>query len=149
LVVVVVGTVAIVCHEQRRKFSSTTEEDGICRYRDFAAVSPSLISPSASNISTSSWLLPRCAYTQTIIIIIMKFVAAAVLVLLGSSSVDAFSPRAFARTPGSSLLVPTSSSQQQSEEEKNGWRVPMNMVAGGAERAYGQEYYEGKQKNSE
>jgi hypothetical protein len=49
----------------------------------------------------------------------------------------------------SGLMIPIIGNlkeQQQQEKEKQQsplWRPPMKMVAGGAERAYGQEYYEG------
>jgi hypothetical protein len=65
----------------------------------------------------------------------MKFQAAALCLLMGGAS--AFSPKAFVPNK-SGLMVP------QGQENGN---IPLftrpNMVAGGAERAYGQEYYEG------
>ena len=69
----------------------------------------------------------------------MKFLSAAILCLVASTA-QAFSPKAFVPRPGSGVLVPGSSENNDGEL----WRPPMNMVAGGAERAYGQEYYEGK-----
>ena len=71
----------------------------------------------------------------------MKFLSAAVLCLVASTA-QAFSPKAFIPRPGSGVLVPGGSDNNDGEL----WRPPMNMVAGGAERAYGQEYYEGKEK---
>ena len=68
---------------------------------------------------------------------IMK-IKAAVLCLL-ASGVDAFSPQGFVPSK-SGLMVPPSTSDDSNSPL---WRPPMNMVAGGAERAYGQEYYEG------
>ena len=70
----------------------------------------------------------------------MKFLSAAVLCLVASTA-QAFSPKAFIPRPGSGVLVPGGSDNNDGEL----WRPPMNMVAGGAERAYGQEYYEGKE----
>ena len=69
----------------------------------------------------------------------MKFLSAAILGLVASTA-QAFSPKNFVPQPGSGVLVPGSSENTDSGL----WRPPMNMVAGGAERAYGQEYYEGK-----
>lgn len=61
----------------------------------------------------------------------------AVLGLLASTAqvATAFSPKAF--VPKKSLVTPQS---------PDVWRPPMNMVAGGAEKAYGEEYYDGEQK---
>ena len=66
-------------------------------------------------------------------------IKAAVLCLLASGA-QAFSPKGFVPNK-SGLMVPPTSSQDDSNSPL--WRPPMNMVAGGAERAYGQEYYEG------
>ena len=67
----------------------------------------------------------------------MKYTAATILCLL-TAGCSAFSPRGFVSSSKSGLLVPSSS---------EGSSVPLftrpNMVAGGAERAAGQEYYEG------
>lgn len=68
----------------------------------------------------------------------MKFTAGILCLLAGGSS--AFSPNGFV-SHKSGLMVPTSA-----QDESNSplvARTPMDMVAGGAERAYGQEYYEG------
>ena len=46
----------------------------------------------------------------------------------------AFSPKAF--VPKSQSLV--------TPQSPGVWRPPMNMVAGGAEKAYGEEYYDGE-----
>jgi hypothetical protein len=79
----------------------------------------------------------------------MKFYSAVVACLFAASvsveQASAFSPRNYAPNK-SGLMVPNSnegSSTQQSS--KSGLWTPnaMKMVAGGAERAYGQEYYEG------
>ena len=59
----------------------------------------------------------------------MKF-KIALLSLLASGS-TAFSPRGF--------VPPTTQSKTDV------WRPPMNMVAGGAEKAYGEEYYDGEE----
>jgi hypothetical protein len=67
----------------------------------------------------------------------MKFQTALMFML--TSGASAFSPKAFgARKSG--LVVPSSGDGAQS----SGLWTPPKMVAGGAERAYGQEYYEGK-----
>ena len=68
----------------------------------------------------------------------MKFTAAVVCLLAGGAS--AFSPRGFVANK-SGLMVPPSA--QDDSNSPLTTRPPMNMVAGGAERAYGQEYYEG------
>ena len=62
----------------------------------------------------------------------MKFQVA--LLTLLAASAEAFSPKAF---------VPKSSLKNEGASGSDLWRPPMNMVAGGAERAYGDEYYEG------
>jgi hypothetical protein len=80
----------------------------------------------------------------------MKFNVAVVglFAVLGCTDVSAFSPRNFVSNK-SGLMIPIIGNlkeQQQQEKEKQQsplWRPPMKMVAGGAERAYGQEYYEG------
>ena len=61
----------------------------------------------------------------------MKFQVA--LLTLLAASAEAFSPKAFVPKTTTSNVAP----------ESNLWRPPMNMVAGGAEKAYGDEYYEG------
>jgi len=70
----------------------------------------------------------------------MKFCMAVIAVVasVATSGVDAFSPsgKGFAQAP-SGLMVP----QQLKNKEGSLWTP--NMVAGGAERAVGQEYYEG------
>jgi hypothetical protein len=68
----------------------------------------------------------------------MKF-QAAVLCLLASGAA-AFSPRQSFVTRNSGLVVPTA---EDGNSNSPLWRPP-NMVAGGAEKAYGQEYYEGE-----
>lgn len=71
----------------------------------------------------------------------MKFYSAVVVCVLATvGSTDAFSPRNYVPNK-SGLMVPSSSSTEQQQQQQS--RPPMNMVAGGAERAYGQEYYEG------
>lgn len=57
----------------------------------------------------------------------------AILCLLAAGA-NAFSPKGVVRKSG--LIVP------QEEGPSTLW-APPNMVAGGAERSYGQEYYEG------
>lgn len=59
-------------------------------------------------------------------------IKASILCLLASGA-SAFSPKGFSPNK-SGVMVPDNNSPL--------WRPP-NMVAGGAERAYGQEYYEG------
>lgn len=67
----------------------------------------------------------------------MKFKVAVLSLLVASA--QAFSPKAF---------VPKSALNNNNNGSPNSelWRPPMNtnMVAGGAERAYGDEYYDGK-----
>ena len=58
----------------------------------------------------------------------------AILCFLAAGA-NAFSPKGVVRKSG--LIVP-----QQEEGNSPLW-TPPNMVAGGAERSYGQEYYEG------
>lgn len=64
-------------------------------------------------------------------------ITATVLSLLAVGA-SAFSPNGFVSRK-SGLVVPPSA---QDESNSPLWRPP-NMVAGGAERSYGQEYYEG------
>jgi hypothetical protein len=73
----------------------------------------------------------------------MKFYSTVVgfFAVLGCTEVSAFSPTNFVSNK-SGLMVPSTSKEQQQQQSPL-WRPPMNMVAGGAERAYGQEYYEG------
>ena len=70
----------------------------------------------------------------------MKFCTAilAVVAAVATSGVEAFSPsgKGYAQTP-SGLMVP------EQLKNKDGSLWTPNMVAGGAERAVGQEYYEG------
>jgi len=66
----------------------------------------------------------------------MKFTAAALCLLVGGAS--AFSPSGFVPNK-SGLMVPEDSKSPLVTSS----RTPMDMVAGGAERAMGQEYYEG------
>jgi hypothetical protein len=69
----------------------------------------------------------------------MKFGKATLLgVLLLASSSDAFSINPH-KTAVQKALV---SAQEATTVAQ--WRAPMNMVAGGAERAYGDDYYEGE-----
>ena len=70
----------------------------------------------------------------------MKFQAVALCLLAGGAS--AFSP-AF-RPNKSGLMVPGGSNSEGLDDKSKSpvWRPPQ-MVAGGAERAAGQEYYEG------
>lgn len=87
----------------------------------------------------------------------MKFTLAAIVGLLAAlDGVSAFSPKGYVPSK-SGLMVPSSSSSSSSTTtsttavpgDNNGsnnsplWRSGMQMVAGGAERSYGQEYYEG------
>ena len=73
----------------------------------------------------------------------MKFTAAAVLSILSAGGgASAFSPSGFVSSK-SGLLVPTSAQDDSNSPFLVTPRTPMEMVAGGAERAYGQEYYEG------
>lgn len=62
----------------------------------------------------------------------MKFQVA--LLSLLAISAEAFSPKAF---------VPKTTTTNNGGANSELWRPPMNMVAGGAEKAYGEEYYEG------
>jgi len=64
----------------------------------------------------------------------MNFRVALLLLLAGS--VSAFSPKAFVPK----RVLPTLNTDSASTPS---WKTPMNMVAGGAERAYGEEYYDG------
>jgi hypothetical protein len=61
----------------------------------------------------------------------MKFQIA--LMSLLAATATAFSPRA----------IVTPNKNKAPEQHSALWRPPMNMVAGGAEKAYGQEYYDG------
>jgi hypothetical protein len=66
----------------------------------------------------------------------MKFQIA--LISLWASSAAAFSPKPFV-TPSKSLVT-------SSPEHATLWKPPsknLEMVAGGAEKAYGEEYYDG------
>jgi len=70
----------------------------------------------------------------------MKFGATALLGLLltASSSSDAFSIN-----PHTRLVQQKLADVAAAAANNNNWRAPMNMVAGGAERAYGEDYYDG------
>ena len=68
----------------------------------------------------------------------MKFQAALLALTVGSAS--AFSPRMPSPASTSSILNKNSASMTQAA---SGLWVPPKMAAGGAERAYGDEYYEG------
>jgi hypothetical protein len=74
----------------------------------------------------------------------MKFrsAVAGLFAVLGCTDVSAFSPRNVVANK-SGLMVPSASTLKELQQQSPLWRPPMNMVAGGAERAYGQEYYEG------
>lgn len=65
----------------------------------------------------------------------MKFTAAVLCFLAGGA--NAFSPKGFVPSK-SGLMVP-----QGQEDNNSPLLTRPSMVAGGAERAYGQEYYEG------
>jgi hypothetical protein len=72
-------------------------------------------------------------------------IQAAVLCSLAIGA-SAFSPKGFVAHK-SGLMVPPSANQDDANSPL--WRSPnMNMVAGGAERSYGQEYYEGASRNA-
>jgi len=62
-----------------------------------------------------------------------------------AGSATAFTPQQ--KPFGLTKKSPTTNSPlllSDNEKTKNGlWRPPMNMVAGGAEKAYGDEYYDG------
>jgi hypothetical protein len=98
--------------------------------------------------------------TTTTTTTIMKFTSSAILACLfaaSSYSVDAFSPMQHQHfTPNKSGLMVPSENNNYNNNNNNVSpnnsllsRLPtsssksMKMVAGGAERAYGQEYYEG------
>jgi hypothetical protein len=74
----------------------------------------------------------------------MKFYAAVVALsaVLAGTEVSAFSPRNFISNK-SGLMVPSTGTSMEQQQQSSLWIPPMKMVAGGAERAYGQEYYEG------
>eukprot|EP00751_Fragilariopsis_kerguelensis_P022698 CAMPEP_0170893808 /NCGR_PEP_ID=MMETSP0734-20130129/42667_1 /TAXON_ID=186038 /ORGANISM="Fragilariopsis kerguelensis, Strain L26-C5" /LENGTH=257 /DNA_ID=CAMNT_0011284425 /DNA_START=139 /DNA_END=912 /DNA_ORIENTATION=- len=75
----------------------------------------------------------------------MKFCTTALLGFLATvGGASAFSPTGFVPNP-SGLMIPQGQGQQQQPkgEGGEGYIKNMNMVAGGAERAMGQEYYEG------
>jgi len=73
----------------------------------------------------------------------MQFCTTALICFLAATSgkVSAFSPTGFVPNQ-SGLMVPQGPGQQPKEGDA-GYIKNMNMVAGGAERAMGQEYYEG------
>jgi len=67
----------------------------------------------------------------------------------GSGYAAAFAPRSFGMaTPHkkttASILSKGAGNPSSDPKRPDLWRPPMNMVAGGAERAYGDEYYDGK-----
>jgi hypothetical protein len=66
----------------------------------------------------------------------MKIGAAALCLLVGGAS--AFSPQGFVTRKSGLIVTPSA------QDDKNSALLTPNMVAGGAERSYGQEYYEGK-----
>lgn len=70
----------------------------------------------------------------------MKFFSAVVSAALFAGSVDAFSPQQFGVTPGKKIATPSVVSQEKKHPAV--WRPPQ-MVAGGAERAMGDDYYDG------
>ena len=76
----------------------------------------------------------------------MKFGASALLgfLLVASTSPGA---AAFSVHPRTTTLVQQKLAQvqqpQQHASETGGWRSPLQMVAGGAEKAYGEDYYDG------
>jgi hypothetical protein len=80
----------------------------------------------------------------------MKFCTSAVVGFLAvaSSSVNAFTPTAgFAVENKSGLMIPKQLLDQKGDWSKNVNNInnmAPSMVAGGAERSVGQEYYEGK-----
>lgn len=74
----------------------------------------------------------------------MKFGASALLGLLLMNGADAFSiNRPHARLVQEQKLANVAA---QNINNNNNWRAPMKMVAGGAERAYGEDYYDGTYK---
>jgi hypothetical protein len=75
----------------------------------------------------------------------MKFHSIVVCLFAAASQTElasAFSPRNFIPNK-TGLMVPSSDSTSSSTQQSPLWRPPMHMVAGGAERSYSQEYYEG------
>jgi hypothetical protein len=70
----------------------------------------------------------------------MKFLKITVASLLVSSA-SAFSPKTFGVTPKKTATPTVITSNPASHPAL--WRPPMQMVAGGAEKAYGEEYYDG------
>ena len=81
-------------------------------------------------------LLPVSWLQRKATIPTMVKLAAAALCLALASTADAFKPTAFV---SKKISTPSLS---------NDWRPGMKMVAGGAERAYGDDYYEGKLPSS-
>ena len=65
----------------------------------------------------------------------MKFTFGALCSLLLTSSAAAFGPKP--------LVLPKTTKAASADASSLLWRPPMNMAAGGAERAYQDEYYEG------
>ena len=64
--------------------------------------------------------------------------------MFAASSADAFSPKTNFAANKNGLIVPSSESTNDKQQSTGLWTPnAMKMVAGGAERAYGQEYYEG------
>ena len=72
----------------------------------------------------------------------MRFGVSALLGLVALTCADAFSVN-----PHTGLVQQKLARVQQQQQEaagaNNHWRAPMKMVAGGAERAYGEDYYDG------
>jgi len=77
----------------------------------------------------------------------MKLGASALLGFLlavASPGADAFSVhRHTPTTLVQQTLAQVQQKQQQASETGGGWRSPLQMVAGGAEKAYGEDYYDG------
>lgn len=70
----------------------------------------------------------------------MKFQVAIIGLIAGSCGVTAFTPpKPFGLEKLAKLPVSEDPTQHSAL-----WRPPMKMVAGGAERAYGDDYYDGK-----
>jgi len=76
----------------------------------------------------------------------MKLGASALLGFLlavASPRADAFSVHPHTPTVVQQKLAQVQQKQQQASETGGGWRSPLQMVAGGAEKAYGEDYYDG------
>jgi hypothetical protein len=68
----------------------------------------------------------------------MNLKLALIGLLSSASTAYGFSP--VGKNP---LLNQVMQARENVAASQSQWRPPMNMVAGGAEKAYGQEYYEG------